>query len=103
MKKRNYNQNFNKTLSTLTTSTSTPYTQVLKGVTRVVNLVRPRLTWDMGVPLDPSVDPIQNIWNPVRLWELKVFFLPEPGGMLMLGVGIASLLGLSRLRRRRSA
>lgn len=30
----------------------------------------------------------------------EVYLLPEPGGMLMLGVGIASLLGLSRLRRR---
>jgi hypothetical protein len=29
-----------------------------------------------------------------------VFFLPEPAGMLMLGVGIAGLLGLSRMRRR---
>jgi hypothetical protein len=100
VKKRNYNQVFDKTLSTLVTSTSTPYTQVLKGVTRVVSMVRPRLTWDMGVPLDPSVDPIENIWSPVRLWGLKVYFLPEPGGMLVLGVGIASLLGLSRMRRR---
>jgi len=103
VKKRNYNQNFNKTLSTLTTTTSTPYTQVLKGVTRVVSMVRPRLTWDLAVPLNPNVDPIQNIWNPVRLWELKVYFLPEPGGMLMLGVGVASLLGLFHLRRRWSA
>jgi hypothetical protein len=54
----------------------------------------------MAVPLDPSVDPIENIWTPVRMAELTVFFLPEPGGMLMLGVGIASLLGLSRMRRR---
>jgi hypothetical protein len=100
VKKRNYNQAFNKTLNTLTSSTSTPYTQVLKGVTRVVSMVRPRLTWTLAVPLDPSVDPIQNIWTPVRLNELKVYFLPEPGGVLMLGVGIASLLGLSRMRRR---
>jgi hypothetical protein len=35
-----------------------------------------------------------------RLRRLKVFFLPEPGGMLMLGAGIAALLGLSRMRRR---
>jgi hypothetical protein len=34
------------------------------------------------------------------MWRLKVFFLPEPGGMLMLGAGIAALLGLSRMRRR---
>jgi hypothetical protein len=29
-----------------------------------------------------------------------VFFLPEPTGLLMLGTGIATLLGLSRTRRR---
>jgi hypothetical protein len=100
VKKYNYNQFFNKTLSTLTTTTSTPYTQVLKGVTRVVSMVRPRLTWTMGVPLDPSVDPITNTWQAARLHTMKVFFLPEPGRMLMLGAGIAALLGLSRMRRR---
>jgi hypothetical protein len=98
--KKNYKQAWNKTLSTLTPTTSTPYTQVLKGVTRVVSMVRPRLVHDYNVPLDPSVDPITNIWQAARLQQLKVFFLPEPGGMLMLGVGIAALLGLSRMRRR---
>jgi hypothetical protein len=63
-------------------------------------MVRPRLTWTIAVPLDPSVDPITNTWTPVRMWRLKVFFLPEPAGMLMLGVGIAALLGLARMRRR---
>ncbi len=72
----------------------------MKGVTRLVSMVRPRLTWTFAVPLDPSVDPIENIWTPVRLWRLKVFFLPEPAGTLLLGAGIAALLGLSRMRRR---
>jgi hypothetical protein len=100
VKKRNYHRNFNKTLSTFTTTTSTPYTQILKGVTRVVSMVRPRLVHDYNVPLDPSVDPIENIWQAARMQELKVFFLPEPTGMLLLGTGIAALLGLSRMRRR---
>ena len=100
VKKRNYHQNFNETLSTLTTNTSTPYTQVLKGVTRVVSMVRPRLTHTYTVPLDTSVDPITNTWQAARLHTMTVFFLPEPGGMLMLGAGIAALLGLSRMRRR---
>ena len=100
MKKYNYNQFFDKTLSTFVTSTTTPYTQVLKGVTRVVNMVRPRLTWTMTLPLDPANNPVRNIWAPVRMRQIKVFFLPEPGEMLALGVGIASLLGLSRMWRR---
>ncbi len=35
-----------------------------------------------------------------ELWAMKVFFVPEPAGMLLLGVGVAALLGLSRMRRR---
>jgi hypothetical protein len=31
---------------------------------------------------------------------MKVFFLPEPAGLLLLGAGIVALLGLSRMRRR---
>jgi len=100
VKKRNYNLRFNKTLSTFSSYTSTPYTQVLKGVTRVVSMVRPRLVHDYNVPLDPDSDPITNIWQAARMHTMKVFFLPEPGGMLMLGAGIAALLGLSRMRRR---
>jgi hypothetical protein len=85
-------------------SSSSTYTttakQYLKGVTRVVSMVRPRLVHDYNVPLDPSEDPITNIWQAARMHTMTVFFLPEPGGMLMLGAGIAALLGLSRIRRR---
>jgi hypothetical protein len=49
--------------------------------------------------VDPG-EPIANTWQVARLWRLKVFFLPEPTGLLMLGAGIATLLGLSRIRRR---
>jgi len=94
-----WNQNWNKTLSTFTTTTQTTK-QYLKGVTRVVSMVRPRLTWTFAVPLPSDPRPIRQIWDFPRLWGLKVFFLPEPAGMLMLGAGIAVLLGLSRLRRR---
>ncbi|MBW2542010.1 MAG: hypothetical protein JRF15_07965 [Deltaproteobacteria bacterium] len=100
VKKRNYNWVFNKTLSTITTTTSTPFTQVLKGVTRVVSMVRPRLVHDYNVPVGSSADPITNIWQAARLHTMRVFFLPEPTGMLMLGAGIAALLGLSRMRWR---
>jgi hypothetical protein len=100
VKKYDWNQQWNTYLSAVTTTTTTPYTQIMTGVTRIVSMVRPRLTWTIAMPLDPSVDPITNIWTPVRMWRLKVFFLPEPAGMLMLGVGIAALLGLARMRRR---
>jgi hypothetical protein len=100
VKKKNYNREYVAgTVMDLVSSTTTPYTQTLTNVTRVVSMVRPRLTWTMGVPLDPAEE-ILNIWSPVRMKRLKVFFLPEPAGMLMLGVGSAALLGLFRLRRR---
>ncbi len=62
-------------------------------------MVRPRLIHTYTVPIDPS-GRIENIRQLARLWRLKVFFLPEPAGMLLLGAGIAVLLGLSRMRRR---
>ena len=100
VKKYNWNSAWNETLSAFTYTTSTPYTQVLTNVTRAVSMVRPRLTWTLAVTLDPTTDPIENIWTPLRFQTLKVFFLPEPAGMLMLGFGIAALLGLARMRRR---
>ena len=85
-------------------SSSSTYTntakQYLHGVRRVVSMVRPRLVHTYRVPLDPSVDPIANIRQRARLWSLKVFFLPEPAGMLMLGAGLGCLVVLHRLRRR---
>jgi hypothetical protein len=97
-----WNWNWNKTLSTITPTTQT-YKQYLKGVTRVVSMVRPRLVWTFSVPppggvLNPKT--ISNIWQTAWIWRLKVFFLPEPTGLLLLGVGIAVLLGVSRTRRR---
>jgi hypothetical protein len=59
-------------------------------------MVRPRLIHTYTVPLAP----ITTNWQVARMWRLKVFFLPEPAGLLMLGAGIAALLGLSRIRRR---
>ena len=89
---------WNPTLSTITYTTRTTK-QYLYGVERVVSLVRPRLIHTYTVPLDPG-DPIENTRQVARMWTLKVFFLPEPTGILLLGAGIAALLGLSRMRRR---
>jgi len=72
----------------------------MKGVGRVVSMVRPRLIHTYRMPLDPTTDPITTNWQVARMWSLKVFFVPEPTAMLMLGAGIAGLLGVSRMRRR---
>jgi hypothetical protein len=92
-------QNFNTTNQTLTTYTSSSLVY-LSNVGRIVSMVRPRLIHTYTVPLDPDTDPITNNWNVARMWRMRVFFLPEPAGMLLLGIGIAALLGLSRMRRR---
>jgi hypothetical protein len=97
VKKYDWNQNWNKTLNTLTTTTNTWYTQVLTGVTRVVSMVRPRLIHTYKVRIDPA-EPIENIWQVARLWRLKVFFLPEPAGMLLLAAGLGCLIALYRVR-----
>jgi hypothetical protein len=86
-----------------TYSSSSYYTcttkQYLKGVTRVVSMVRPRLIHTYNVPIDPA-EPIENTWQAARLWRLKVFFLPEPTGLLMLSTGLGLLVVLHRASRR---
>jgi hypothetical protein len=94
-----WNWNWNQTLNTFTTTTQS-FKQYLKGVERVVSMVRPRLIHTYTVPLSTSADSTEYTGTKGRLWRLKVFFLPEPAGMLLLGAGIAVLLGLSRTRRR---
>jgi hypothetical protein len=93
-----WNQNFNQQLSTVTTTTGT-YKQYLSAVGRVVSMVRPRLIHTYATPLDLVNDPISTNWQVARMAALRVFFVPEPTGILMLGAGVAGLLGLSRMRR----
>jgi len=90
---------FNSTLNAVTYTHAT-YKQYLQGVDRVVSMVRPRLKHVYQKPLDPSQDPIISNYQSAQAWTLKVFFVPEPTGMLLLGAGIAGLLGLTRIRRR---
>ena len=51
-------------------------------------------TWDGGkIPLKVQKKALKTGYYHRLEW-------PEPGGMLLLGAGIATLLGLSRMRRR---
>jgi hypothetical protein len=56
------------------------------------------MTQSYSKPVPP--DPIEVVWHATRLWTMRVFFLPEPHGMLLLGAGIATLAGLALCRRR---
>jgi hypothetical protein len=89
---------WNSTLSTVTYTTTT-YKQNLKSVGRVVSMVRPRLKHVYQKPLDLSTDPIIANYQAGQLWTTTVFFLPEPAGMLLLGVGLGCLVALRRLNR----
>jgi hypothetical protein len=73
--------------------------QYLDNVTRVVSLVRPRITQTYQVPRIQS-DPIITNFQAARTWTMNVFFLPEPGALMMLGTAVAGLAGLAYLRRR---
>jgi hypothetical protein len=89
---------FNTTRNSVTYKTST-FKQYMTGVKRVISMVRPRLVHVFNKPLNKE-DPISASWQSARVWQMKVYFVPEPTGLAMMGVGIAALLGLSRMRRR---
>jgi hypothetical protein len=100
----NTHAHWNSELSTETYYYHT-YKQYMKGVTRVVSMVRPRLVHPYAPYPTVSGHRRGIRWrNPsyqsAQAWTMRVFFLPEPTGMLLLGAGIATLLGLSCMRRR---
>ena len=95
----NWNQYYNYTAQTVATNT-TSMKSYLQNVGRVVSLVQPRLTAGYNGPLDPTTGAVIQAWSVARMRMMKVFFLPEPTGMLLLGTGIATLLGLYLMRRR---
>jgi hypothetical protein len=69
-----------------------------KGVNGTLSLVRPRITHTYLSY--PTANQLLKNYSAVGTWGLKVFLTPEPGAMLMLGAGILTLAGLTRLRRR---
>jgi hypothetical protein len=86
-------------------SSSSYYTtttkQYLYGVGRIVSMVRPRLIHTYTTPTCRfCLEVIRTTWQAARLWRLKVFFVPEPSGMLMLGTGLGLLVVLHRVSRR---
>jgi len=86
--------------NTITNVTNTGYdNRTAKALSGKISLVRPRLVHAYLVSSDPN-EPIINNWSSARSWEMVVTFLPEPGGVLMLGSGILALAGLYRLRGR---
>ena len=62
-------------------------------------MVRPRLIHTYAVP-QGYTGVIHNAWNVARMWRLRVFFLPESAGILLLAAGLGCLTVLHRLRRR---
>jgi len=89
----NTNANWNATLSTVT-YTQYKYKQYLKGVTRVVSMVRPRLKHHY------APYPTRSTWQRAEAWTMKVFFLPEPSRWLLLAGGLGCLVALCRVRGR---
>jgi hypothetical protein len=89
---------WNADLSTVTFTYPTGK-QYLSSVKRVVSLVRPRLVHAYVKPTDPK-NPIAANNNLAELWTMKVYFVPEPTAVMMIGAGIAGVLGLFRIRRR---
>jgi hypothetical protein len=75
------------------------YYTKLTGVTRAVSLVRPRITHTYLTPRIPT-DPIVQNYAANRVAVMKVFFLPEPGSMLLIAAGVLGVSGLAVLRRR---
>ena len=75
------------------------YYTKLTGVTRAVSLVRPRITHTYLTPRIPT-DPIVQNYAANRVQVMKVFFLPEPGSLLLIAAGVLGVSGLALLRRR---
>jgi hypothetical protein len=69
------------------------------GLNGVISLVRPRLVHSYVVPHDPNL-PIVKARSFAQIWQMDIHFLPEPGGAVLLGAGLLTLVGLYRFRRR---
>jgi hypothetical protein len=69
------------------------------GLFGTLSLVRPFVLQYFGVTLAP---PSFIAWNETQgfIYRNTITFLPEPGGLMMLGCGVLTLAGLFRLRMR---
>lgn len=69
------------------------------GAMGTLSLVVPWLTHHYATdynPSDPATSPVH--WAGIQ--TMRVNFLPEPGGLLLLGAGVLGLVGVYRFRRR---
>jgi hypothetical protein len=66
---------------------------------RNMSMVRPHLRHSYVTRNDGSAT--EYTWAASRVYGMHVYFSPEPGAVLMLGVGVATLAGLVLARRRR--
>ena len=64
-----------------------------------LSLVTPWLTHMYLAPYN-ELDPVEASFHSARVNKIRVTFLPEPGGLILLGAGILCLVGAFRLRRR---
>jgi hypothetical protein len=64
-----------------------------------MSLVTPWLTNSYLTSFNPT-DPVQKTGTSAFAFRMKVNFMPEPGGILLMGAGVLGLAGVYRLRRR---
>ena len=69
------------------------------GTLGTMSLVVPWLAHQYLTSFNP-VEPVESTWHEGAIVKMRITFLPEPRGFLLLGAGILGLVGVYRLRRR---
>ena len=64
-----------------------------------MSLVVPWLAHQYITSFNPT-DPVASPWHNTAINQVRVNFMPEPGGILLMSAGVLGLVGVYRLRRR---